>query len=78
MLERLMSLPLYSKRPGTNRYDSNVLTKLVLNYRSHPAILEVSNNLFYDGELKVNFNLYFFYYLPFYSGEKKKKTLSIN
>lgn len=52
MLERLMSLPLYSKRPGTNRYDANVLTKLVLNYRSHPSILAVSNNLFYDGELK--------------------------
>ncbi|KAJ1532193.1 hypothetical protein ONE63_000814 [Megalurothrips usitatus] len=52
MLERLMSLPLYSKKPSTNRYDPNVLTKLVLNYRSHPAILKVSNDLFYDGELK--------------------------
>lgn len=56
MLERLMSLPLYCKRPSTNRYDANVLTKLVLNYRSHQAILKVSNDLFYDGDLEVNFN----------------------
>ncbi|KAK3919161.1 Putative helicase mov-10-B.1 [Frankliniella fusca] len=53
MLERLMALPLYSKKPDTNQYDSNVLTKLVLNYRSHPSILQVSNNLFYDGELEA-------------------------
>lgn len=52
ILERLMSMPLYSKKPDTNRYDGNVLTKLVLNYRSHPAILKVPNDLFYDGELQ--------------------------
>lgn len=54
MLERLMSMPLYSKRFDTNQYDPNVLTKLVLNYRSHPSLLKVSNDLFYDGELKVS------------------------
>lgn len=49
-----MSMPLYSKRFDTNKYDPNVLTKLVLNYRSHPSLLKVSNDLFYDGELKVS------------------------
>ena len=32
-------------------YDPRVLTKLVKNYRSHPAILEMPNELFYDSEL---------------------------
>ncbi|XP_026271678.1 putative helicase mov-10-B.1 isoform X1 [Frankliniella occidentalis] len=53
MLERLMGMPLYSKKPDTHRYDSNVLTKLVLNYRSHPSILSVPNQLFYDEELQA-------------------------
>lgn len=30
MLERLMSMPLYSKRPETNSYNSDVLTKAYL------------------------------------------------
>ncbi|KAJ3091711.1 hypothetical protein HK102_013708 [Quaeritorhiza haematococci] len=29
----------------------HLITKLVRNYRSHPAIFEISNRLFYDGEL---------------------------
>ena len=32
-------------------YDPRVLTKLVLNYRSHPDILRLPNTLFYDGDL---------------------------
>ena len=33
-------------------YDSRILTKLVQNYRSHPDILRVPNELFYNGELQ--------------------------
>ncbi|XP_078595010.1 putative helicase MOV-10 [Branchiostoma floridae x Branchiostoma japonicum] len=54
LLERLMTqCPLY-QRGEDGQYDSRVLTKLVRNYRSHPAILEKPNNMFYDGELEVH------------------------
>ncbi|CAH0778069.1 unnamed protein product [Bemisia tabaci] len=52
LLERLMSLELYQK--NNNKYNPNVITKLVQNHRSHGAVIEVSNILFYDNELKVN------------------------
>lgn len=32
-------------------YHSNYITKLLKNYRSHPAILAIPNELFYDNEL---------------------------
>ncbi|GAB6020040.1 hypothetical protein CHUAL_002787 [Chamberlinius hualienensis] len=32
-------------------YDSNYVTKLIYNYRSHPALITVSNQLFYHSEL---------------------------
>lgn len=34
-------------------YDSRLLVKLVCNYRSHPDILKVPNESFYQGELQV-------------------------
>ena len=37
-------------------YDSRVLTKLIRNYRSHPAILKLPNEMFYDNELQVYAN----------------------
>lgn len=54
LLERLMSLSLYSRRMinGTESYDSRYLTKLVRNFRSHPGLLEVPSRLFYEGELQ--------------------------
>lgn len=55
-LVRLMdSIDLYQKADG--EYNSDVITKLTYNYRSHPQILKVPNNLFYDGELVVRFTL---------------------
>jgi helicase MOV-10 len=55
-LVRLMdSIDLYQKSDG--RYNSDVITKLTYNYRSHPQILKVPNNLFYDGELVVSFGV---------------------
>ncbi|KAG8235105.1 hypothetical protein J437_LFUL015532 [Ladona fulva] len=51
LLERLMmSVELYQRGEGKN-YNPDVLTKLVKNYRSHPAILDLPNRLFYQGEL---------------------------
>jgi helicase MOV-10 len=52
-LDRLMELPIYARKSG--QYDATVLTKLTINYRSHPTLLEVPNKLFYDNELTVPF-----------------------
>lgn len=35
-------------------YDNRLITKLLRNYRSHPAILSYPNDTFYDGELVSN------------------------
>ncbi|MEE6512435.1 hypothetical protein FKM82_019425 [Ascaphus truei] len=52
LLERLMTQnPLYQKNSGT--YNSQFVTKLLMNYRSHPDILTIPNELFYDNELQV-------------------------
>nr|XP_055057100.1 RNA helicase Mov10l1 isoform X3 [Misgurnus anguillicaudatus] len=50
-LERLMRLPLYSC--SERGYNSKLVTKLVYNYRSHEALLELPSRLFYAGELCV-------------------------
>ena len=49
LLERLMSRPLYQPDGG---YNSLVLTKLVRNFRSHEALLQLPSRLFYGGELE--------------------------
>ncbi|KAJ0036768.1 hypothetical protein NQD34_005445 [Periophthalmus magnuspinnatus] len=52
LLERLMTdFPLYQKNIGV--FDNRFVTKLLRNYRSHPAILQIPNELFYDGELQA-------------------------
>ncbi|KAM3933121.1 helicase MOV-10 [Leptodactylus fuscus] len=52
LLERLMTQnPLYGKSNGS--YNPQFVTKLLLNYRSHPDILSVPNELFYDKELQA-------------------------
>ncbi len=35
----------------TGCYNANIITKLVRNFRSHPAILKIPSALFYDSEL---------------------------
>ena len=49
-----MSLDLY--KPGETgnhhqHYNTRVITKLLRNYRSHPAILKLPNEMFYNSEL---------------------------
>ncbi|XP_063071769.1 putative helicase mov-10-B.1 [Engraulis encrasicolus] len=54
LLERLMKHnPVYQKSPETHQYNGRFVTKLLRNYRSHPAILKMPNELFYDNELQV-------------------------
>ncbi|CAH0563349.1 unnamed protein product [Brassicogethes aeneus] len=61
LLERLIdSCEVY--RPKDNVYDEKYVTFLEMNYRSHPAILHVPNELFYHGKLiaaEVNFSMLF-------------------
>ena len=45
LLERLMARPLYSS--------PHLITKLVRNFRSHPALLAVPAKLFYDSDLEA-------------------------
>lgn len=52
MLERLMNTNSLYKKNENNQYDNKLVTKLVKSYRSHPSIIELSNKLFYDGELE--------------------------
>ncbi|KAK7162511.1 hypothetical protein R3I93_006737 [Phoxinus phoxinus] len=51
LLERLMGNPLYSC--SERGYNPLLVTKLVYNYRSHEALLELPSRLFYAGELCV-------------------------
>ncbi|XP_072336263.1 putative helicase MOV-10 isoform X1 [Scyliorhinus torazame] len=52
LLERLMDTnTLYQKNPDSGSYNQHFVTKLLRNYRSHPTILEIPNELFYDNEL---------------------------
>ena len=57
MLERLLTTDaLYLRNEelyvDTGNYNSAVVTKLVNCYRCHPAIIHVSNQQFYDGDLR--------------------------
>jgi helicase MOV-10 len=53
-LERLSTLTTYLPASANGKslvYNNSLVTKLVRNYRSHPAILDLPSRLFYDGEL---------------------------
>jgi len=54
LLERLTLHPLYQRSPQFaefGHYNPKLITKLVRNYRSHPALLALPSKLFYDNEL---------------------------
>ena len=51
LLERLMTSCTAYARGRRGNYNSDLLTKLVNNYRSHKAIIEIPKQLFYDNEL---------------------------
>lgn len=55
LMERLMKNSLYTRysQPDTEglNYDPMMITELIRNYRSHPSIFHVPNQLFYNGDL---------------------------
>ena len=51
LLERLMDLPIYSRT--SEGYDGRCITKLVMNFRSHPDLLKLPARLFYSDELRA-------------------------
>jgi helicase MOV-10 len=55
LLERLSQMQPYARNEEADyfgdHYDTRMITKLVCNYRSHPAILDIPNKSFYDGDL---------------------------
>ncbi|XP_078481515.1 putative helicase mov-10-B.1 [Ciona intestinalis] len=56
-LERLMTtVDLYE--PNGTEYDTWVITKLLNNYRSHPDIIKVPNECFYENELETHADIY--------------------
>lgn len=53
LFERLFNLPLYQRNTLTGRYNRKYITQLTKNYRSHPAILKIPNELFYENALQA-------------------------
>ena len=49
-MERLAQRDVYD-RDENDEFRTPLITKLIRNYRSHPAILKLPNELFYDGDL---------------------------
>lgn len=51
--EQLFKMPLYKPHNQTGEFNKTYITQLVKNYRSHPFILKVPNELFYGNKLKA-------------------------
>lgn len=55
LMEQLLKRPLYQPNRITKKFNAKYITQLVENYRSHPDILKVPNELFYENRLKAQF-----------------------
>jgi helicase MOV-10 len=52
-MERLMGHEnVYGRQEEDGLYEVNLLTKLIRNYRSHPSILKLPNEMFYNNDLE--------------------------
>lgn len=52
-MEHLLNTRLYKRDKTTKKYNARYITHLVRNYRSHPAILKMPNELFYESQLEA-------------------------
>lgn len=50
-MERLTLRGAYARSSTDQQYPPHLLTKLIHNYRSHPAIMKLPNEMFYENEL---------------------------
>lgn len=53
LMEHLFNRRLYQRDPLTGQFNPKYITQLLDNYRSHPAILQTPNELFYENTLKA-------------------------
>lgn len=53
IMERLFTKRLYQRHPITGQYNQKYITQLIKNYRSHAAILNIPNALFYENKLQA-------------------------
>lgn len=53
LIEVLCESNLYSRSDETGQFNNMYITKLIKNYRTHPAIVNVPNELFYENELET-------------------------
>lgn len=54
LMEHLLKKQIYKKNMKTRKFNQNYVTQLVENYRNHPAILKIPNDLFYESTLKAS------------------------
>lgn len=52
-LENLFNQKLYKRDPNTGKFNGKYIIQLERNYRSHPVILKIPNESFYDGTLRA-------------------------
>lgn len=52
-MEHLFNRRLYQRDSITGAFNATYITQLVDNYRSHPAILQMPSELFYENSLKA-------------------------
>lgn len=52
LIARFMNMESYQRDAVTKMYCSRMLTQLLKNFRSHPDIINISNDIFYNSELQ--------------------------
>lgn len=53
LMEHLINEQCYGRNPHTSEFDPRYIVQLTENYRNHPIILEIADELFYGGVLKA-------------------------
>lgn len=52
-MAHLMDKPCYMRNWHTQKFDPRYIVQLTKNYRNHPEILQITNELFYEGVLEA-------------------------
>ncbi|XP_073811815.1 putative helicase mov-10-B.2 [Musca autumnalis] len=57
LMERLLKYDCYRVNEETGDYDQSIQTRLRKNFRSHPAIVNLYSDMYYNGELEARANI---------------------